>query len=122
MPPAMNQRRYLQQINVANQSRDSNGQTIGVGFTWAANATSVLDGFVGYQTQNDLSSGLPPTSSYTFGLTGSWNGYAPLTIRPLLNRSIQETALSNYQNFVSTVVGFDFSYEVYDAWKAIGGL
>ncbi len=120
--PAMNQRRYVEQVNAVGQSRDANGQTIGVGFTWSPNATSVLDGFIGYQTQNDLTSGLPPTSSYTFGLTGTWNGYAPLVLRPVINRSIQETALSNYQNFISTVVGVDFTYQVHDAWKATGGL
>ena len=120
--PAMNQRRYAQQINIVGQSRDSNGQTIGLGFTWSPNATSILDGFIGYQTQNDYTSGLPPTSAYTFGLIGSWNGYQPLTLRPLINRSIQETALSNYLNYVSTVVGVDFIYDIHDAWKATGGL
>jgi hypothetical protein len=121
--PGLNQRRYVEQVNVANQQRDSNGQTIGVGFTWSPNATSVLDGYVGYSTLADASNtGLPPTSSYTFGLTGSWNRYQPLTLRPQISRSIQETALTNYQNFISTVIAMDARYHIHDAWTAIGGV
>ena len=37
-------------------------------------------------------------------------------------RSINESALSNYQNYVSTVAGIDFTYDIHYPWKAVGGL
>ena len=30
--------------------------------------------------------------------------------------------MSNYQNYVSTVAGIDFVYDVHGPWKAVGGL
>jgi hypothetical protein len=58
----------------------------------------------------------------TYGLSGSWNGYAPLTIRPSISRSISETALSNFSSYVSTTYGIDFNYLIHDAWTAVGGI
>ncbi|MDP3242752.1 MAG: outer membrane beta-barrel protein, partial [Reyranella sp.] len=48
-------------------------------------------------------------------------GYEPLTIRPAFMRSINESAYSNYQNYVSTTLGIDFTYDIHDAWKMVGG-
>ena len=42
---------------------------------------SQLEGFVGYQTQTYLADGTQ-TGAITFGLSGSWNGYEPLMLRP----------------------------------------
>ena len=61
------------------------------------------------------------TSATTFSLNGTWNGYEPLTLRPTLMRTINELALSNYQNYVSTVAGVDFTYDIHYPWKAVGG-
>ena len=61
------------------------------------------------------------TSATTFSLSGTWNGYEPLTLRPALMRTINELALSNYQNYVSTLVGIDYSYDIHYPWKAVGG-
>ena len=37
-------------------------------------------------------------------------------------RTINELALSNYQNYVSTVAGIDFIYDIHYPWKAVGGI
>ena len=37
-------------------------------------------------------------------------------------RSINESALANYQNYVSTVAGIDFTYDIHYPWKAVGGI
>lgn len=116
--PAINQRRYTNFFNVAGQERDSDGFNMGVGFTQKFTATSSIEGNLGYQTQNYITG---PTSDYTFGLSGNWTGYAPLTLRPNISRSITESALSTYKNIVSTVLGLDFTYVIHDAWTAIGG-
>ena len=61
------------------------------------------------------------TSASTFSLSGTWNGYEPLVLRPVLMRTINELALTNYQNYVSTVAGIDFTYDIHYPWKAVGG-
>ena len=65
--------------------------------------------------------GLGSTSAYTFSLSGTWNGYQPLTIRPNLSRGITETALSAYRNTITTVLGVDYSYQLFDEWVVAGG-
>jgi hypothetical protein len=118
--PVINQRRYLNFVNVAGQERNSDGETMNFGATWKPSAVTSLEGKVGYQTQTYQSLGT--TSAVTYGLSGSWNGYAPLTLRPSISRSISETALSNFSSFVSTTYGIDFNYLIHDAWTAVGGI
>ena len=45
-----------------------------------------------------------------------------MLLRPALTRSINESALANYQNYVSTVAGIDFTYDIHYPWKAVGGI
>ena len=118
--PGLNQRIYDQFINVAGQQRDSNGWYVNVGATVRLTEKTRLEGFVGYTSQTFLAGGVS-TPAFTFGLTGVWNGYEPLTIRPAFMRSINESAYSDYQNYVSTTLGVDFTYDIHDAWKMVGG-
>jgi hypothetical protein len=62
------------------------------------------------------------TSAAIFSLVGTWSPYEPLTLRPAISRSINQSALSNYQNYVSTTIGADFTYDIHGPWKAVGGL
>lgn len=118
--PSLNQRRYDSFVNAADQERNSDGQAFNFGATWTPSLITRLEATVGYQ--NQIYQQFGATSSMTFGLSGSWNGYAPLTLRPSIMRSIQETALSNYSSFVSTTYGLDFNYLIHDAWTMVGGL
>ena len=118
--PALQQSVYVQQINVAGQQRDSQGWVFPIGMTTRLGPKSQLEGFVGYQTQTYLADGTQ-TGAMTFGLSGSWNGYEPLTLRPAFLRSINQSALVNYQNYVSTTLGVDFTYDVHGPWQAVGG-
>jgi len=118
--PGLNQRIYDQFINASGQQRDSNGWFFNVGATVKLTEKTSLEGFIGYASQSYLADGTT-TPAVTFGLTGSWNGYAPLTIRPAFIRTINESAYSNYTNYVSTTLGVDFSYDVHDAWQMVGG-
>ncbi|SKA37243.1 hypothetical protein SAMN02745126_05917 [Enhydrobacter aerosaccus] len=118
--PGLNQRRYASQVNSVDQERDSNGQVLSVGATWTPSPVTMLEGTVGYQSQNYQQFG--PTSAFTYGLKGTWNGYGPLTLRPSITRSVAESALSNYQNFISTNYGLDFNYLIHDAWTMVGGV
>ncbi len=118
--PGLNQRVYQQFVNVAGQQRDSRGFFFNLGSTVVLGPKSIIEGYIGHQNQTYIADGTS-TPAFTFGLTGTWNGYEPLTIRPAIMRSINESAYSNYQNYVSTTVGVDFTYDIHDAWKAVGG-
>jgi hypothetical protein len=119
--PGINQRRYVDTLNSAGQQRDSTGWNMAVGASWTLGPKSSLDGSIGLTSQTYTASGLS-TSATIFSLGGSWNGYEPLVLRPVLTRSINESALSNYQNYVSTVAGIDFTYDIHYPWKAVGGI
>jgi hypothetical protein len=119
--PTINQIRYVQTADSAGQNRNADGATVGAGATWKLNEISILEGSIGYTQQNSQSS-LSNTGAYTFGLLGTWTGYAPLTLRPNITRSINQSALVNYSAYVSTLVGLDFNYIIHDAWTMVGGL
>ncbi|MBN9088916.1 MAG: outer membrane beta-barrel protein [Reyranella sp.] len=121
LTPSLQQVRYLEKINSAGQQRDADGSNIGIGASWKINEISKLDGEIGLQTRNDPTQG-GSTSALSYGLKGSWTGYAPLTLRPTILRSINETALSNYKNYVSTTYALDFNYEIHNEWTLAGGL
>ena len=119
--PTINQRRYVDTVNSAGQQRDSNGWSLGVGASYNFGPRTSLEGSVGLTSQTYTASGTT-TSATAFSLSGTWNGYEPLTVRPVLSRTINESALANYQNYVSTVAGIDFTYDIHYPWKAVGGI
>jgi len=119
--PDINQRRYLNPINAVGQQRNSDGQGLSLGASWAINGTSSINGSVGYTSQNYYD-GLGTNNAFIFSLGGNWNGYEPLNLRPSITRTIQETPLSNYSSYVSTTYGVDFDWIVHDAWTMSGGL
>src|SRR5207248_549599 len=106
----------------AGQNRNADGVTVGAGAIWKLNEISILEGSLGYTQQNSQSTTIGNTGAYTFGLVGTWTGYAPLTLRPTISRSINQSALANYSAYVSTLVGLDFNYIIHDAWTMVGGL
>jgi hypothetical protein len=116
----VNQRRYLQQINIANQQRDSNGWSVTGGSTLDLGGVSKLEAFVGYSQQNYLNPGLI-TPAVVFGLGGVWNGYEPLVVRPFIIRQTNETAYTNYQDYISTTIGSEFIYTIATDWTVNAG-
>jgi len=119
--PTFNQIRYIEAINSAGQARNSDGMNFSLGATWRVNAISMLEGTVGYQGTS-FASGLGNTSALSYGLSGSYTGYAPLTLRPYISRTINQSALSQYKDFVSTTFAVDLTYLIHDAWTLSGGL
>jgi hypothetical protein len=118
--PGLNQVRYRTPINSLGQARDSDGQTVGLGATYRFNPINSLAGNIGYTT---LKTGaLGATSAMLFGLSGSWNGYEPLVLRPNISRSIQQTPEGNYRNYISTQFGLDYSYLIHEDWTLTGGI
>jgi hypothetical protein len=119
--PTVTQVRYTQVINSADQDRDSNGLGASVGFTWTVDPATSFDGSLGY-TSRAYTGGLSSTNATTAALAGTWNRYAPLTLRPSVTRGITETSQSQYLNSILTTFGLDFRYDIHDAWAAIGGM
>lgn len=116
----LSQRRYVQPSNLANQQRDSNGWSVTTGATVDLGGISKLEGFVGYGQQAYYNPSLT-TPALVFGLGGTWNGYSPLVLRPFVVRSINETAFTNYQNYVSTTIGAEAAYTIQEGWVLNGG-
>ena len=119
--PGFNQRIYDQTVNSAGQNRNSTGFNFGVGGSYTLSAKTSLEASIGYTSQYTASDG-STTAATAFNLGGSWNGYEPLMLRPVISRSINESALTGYQNYISTIYGLDWVYDVHYPWKAIGGL
>lgn len=119
--PSFNQIHYIETVNSAGQARDSSGFNFSLGATWQVNAISVLEGSIGYQGTN-FDSGLGNTSALSYGLIGTFTGYAPLTLRPYISRTINQSALSQYKDVVQTTFAVDFTYVIHDAWTLSGGL
>ena len=117
---ALNQRRYLQYVNIAGQQRDSDGWSATAGSTLDLGGVSKLEGFVGYSQQNYFSAGVN-TGAVIFGLSGTWNGYQPLVVHPFVVRSINETVYTNYQDYVSTTIGAEFNYTIQSDWQLNAG-
>lgn len=118
--PGLEQRIYTQFINSVGQQRDSNSWFFNLGATTTLGPKTRLEGFVGYQSLSYIADGTS-TGATTFGLVGTWTPYDQLTLKPQILRSINESALANYQNYVSTVLGVDFTYEINGEWQALGG-
>lgn len=118
--PGLEQRIYTQFINSVGEERDSNSWFFNLGATTTLGPKTRLEGFVGYQSLSYIANGTS-TGATTFGLSGSWSPNDRLTLSPQILRSINESALSNYQNYVSTALGVDFTYEINGEWMALGG-
>ena len=116
----LNQRNYLQQVNIAGQQRDSNGWSAVAGSTLELSGVSKLEAFVGYSQQNYFSAGVN-TGAVIFGLGGTWNGFQPLVVRPFVIRTINETVFTNYQDYVSTTLGAEFTYTLGNDWQLNAG-
>jgi len=113
--PSFNQINYTQDT-----SRNATGQTWNIGASWKPSLTTSLEGTVGLMSMNSVSTG--STSGLTYGLSGSWNGYAPLSLRPSITRSTTQSALVDFTSAITTIYALDYNYILHDAWTAVGGL
>lgn len=116
----LNQRAYQNYTNVVSQQRDSTGWQVAGGATVDLGGISKLEGFIGYTQQTYFNPSVS-TPALTFGLGGVWNGYEPLTVRPFILRSVNETAFATYQNYVSTTFGFELNYTIQEGWALNAG-
>jgi hypothetical protein len=119
--PSLGQIKYTDVVNAAGQQRDQTAWRVQLGSSVKLGPKTALEGFIGTANETFVADGTS-TSAFIFGLAGTWNEYEPLMLRPAISRSINQSALSNYSNYVSTTYGADFIYDVHGPWKAVGGL
>ena len=120
MTPSVKQIRYVENIDpTTGLGRDQDIAQLVFGATVILNPTSSLDGYIGYMNQSTVGQGA--IGDITFGLTGTWNAYEPLTVRPMITRAFSQSALSGYQSYINTTYGFDFNYRIHEDWTMIGG-
>jgi hypothetical protein len=128
MQGGANQRVYLEAFNSAAQNRNSVGWSVTGGSTIDLGGISKLEGYIGFSQQNydnaptgQFTTGNVNTGAVVFGLGGVWNGYEPLIVRPFIVRAINETAYTNYIDYVSTTIGAEFTYTIQTEWRLNGG-
>ena len=119
--PSFSQIKYADVIDAAGQQRDQTARQVSLGSSVKIGPKTSLDGSIGVLQQTLVADG-STTSTFIFGLAGNWQVYEPLTVRPAISRTINQSALSNYTSYISTVYGVDFTYDVHGPWKAVGGI
>lgn len=106
----LNQRRYESQFDNLGFERSSAGWEVVVGATVNLGGITQLEGFGGFRAQDYRDARLGEIRGAMFGLSGTWNPYQPLFIKPYVKRTIEETNFGGYSGYWSTVLGVNVDY------------
>jgi hypothetical protein len=109
---SLNQRNYLNQPDSSGLYRNSTGFDMVGGLRIDFGGITALEVFAGYLQQNYVDSAFKQVSQPTFGLTGYWNPMRDLLVKPFLQRTVNDAALTNAAAYLSTVAGIDVDYKV----------
>jgi hypothetical protein len=109
---SLNQRQYANVPDSNGFFRNSSGFDIVGGFALDFGGITSLEFFAGYLQQNYVDVRFQTISTPTFGLTGYWNPYRPLWIKPYIKRTVDDTALSNDSAYLNTSGGLDVNYNM----------
>ncbi len=107
---ALNQRRYESQFDNLGFERSSAGWEVVVGATVDLGGITQLEGFGGFRAQDYRDARLGNIRGAMFGLSGTWNPYQPLYIKPFVRRTIEETNFGGFSGYWSTVLGVNVDY------------
>src|SRR5258708_1664034 len=91
---SLNQRLYQNVPDSSGLYRNSSGFDIVGGFALDLGGITSLEFFAGYIQQNYVDVRFQQISVPTFGLTGYWNPYRPLWIKPYTKRTADDPSLS----------------------------
>jgi hypothetical protein len=108
----LNQRLYQTVPDSNGQNRNSSGFDIVGGFALDFGGITALEFFAGYIQQNYVDVQFKQISVPTFGLTGYWNPYRPLFIRPYIKRTVDDSSLANAAAYLNTSGGLDVNYSM----------
>jgi len=106
-----NQRVYSQ-LDASGLDRGSSGFDVVGGILLGLGGITSIEAFAGFLQQNYQSSQFQNVSVPTFGLIGYWNPYQPLWIRPFVQRTVDDTALTTSAAFINTTMGIETTYYV----------
>jgi hypothetical protein len=107
-----NQRLYRFVPDTNGFNRNSSGFDIVGGFALDLGGITSLEFFAGYIQQNYVDVAFKQINVPTFGLTGYWNPYRPLWIKPYIKRTVDDSALSNASAYLNTSGGLDVNYNM----------
>jgi hypothetical protein len=108
----LNQRLYQNVPDSTGQYRNSSGFDIVGGFALDFGGITSMEMFAGYIQQNYVSGAFKQISVPTFGLTGYWNPYRPLWIKPYVKRTVDDSSLTNAAAYLNTTGGVDINYDM----------
>jgi len=106
----LNQRTYLQ-LDANGLDRSSSGFDVVGGISVDLGGLTSIEAFVGFLRQNYVDTQFQPISTPTFGVTGYWNPYPVLWIRPFVQRTIDDSALTTSSAYINTVGGVEATYQ-----------
>jgi hypothetical protein len=106
----INQRSYLQ-LDINGLNRDSKGFDVVAGVLINLGGVTWIEAFAGFLQQNYAASQFAPVSTPTFGIVGYWNPVLPLVVRPFLQRTVDDAALTTSAAYINTVGGVEVTYK-----------
>jgi hypothetical protein len=109
---SLNQRQYANVPDSSGFDRNSNGFDIVGGFALDLGGITSFEFFAGYIQQNYVDITFKQISVPTFGLTGYWNPYRPLWIKPYIKRTVDDSSLANTAAYLNTSGGLDINYNM----------
>jgi hypothetical protein len=109
---SLNQRQYATVPDSSGFFRNSNGFDIVGGFALDLGGITSFEFFAGYIQQNYVDIAFKQISVPTFGLTGYWNPYRPLWIKPYIKRTVDDSSLANTAAYLNTSGGLDINYNM----------
>lgn len=117
----LNQRLYDSRFDNLGFQRSSNGWEIVGGATLDLGGITQLEGFAGFRAQDYRDVRLGKIRGAIFGLSGTWNPYRPLFIKPYIRRTIEETNSAGYSGYWSTLAGVNVDYRLRPNIRVAGG-
>ena len=109
---SLNQRNYVYVPDSNGLNRNSSGFDVVGGVLVDLGGITSLEMFAGYMQQNYVSGSGNQVSGPTFGLTGYWNPIREVSVRPFVQRSVQDAGLTGSVAFLSTSGGLDVDYKI----------
>jgi hypothetical protein len=108
----LNQRRYVSGMDSLGFDRNSTGWDGVGGLSLDLGGVTSIEVYAGYIQQDYADVRFQSVRAPTFGLTGYWNPVKPLSVRPFVRRTVDDTALAFASGFLSTSGGVDLDYDL----------
>jgi hypothetical protein len=109
---SLNQRRYRNTPDSGGLFRDSSGFDVVAGVLIDFGGITSVEVFGGYLQQDYVDGNFRQVAQPTFGLTGFWNPLREISVRPFIQRTVNEAGFSNATAYLSTSGGLDVDYKV----------